>query len=241
MTKVCGRCGASLSRPGDYCLMCRTANADGIVLEVGATTATITILNRENILGETTITTTPQSGELHNTQRRNYVGRIVDEIHRRRPEAVYMAGDRDLLRRIRADLHYDSYRVDPDAPVDDAIARRDADALEVVEVPPSDKIGGSHTTLIGDRTGRKAVLLVAGHPHVKKVIPGRIDAGGSGSQSGVRAKATRADSNGNVRLLLHNGSTVQENRVVTTATNRDLGEQIRDDLNERLGDADLQT
>jgi hypothetical protein len=81
--------------------------------------------------------------------------------------------------------------------------------------------------------------VVAGHPHVKKIVPGPIDAGGSGSRTGVRAKATRADTNGNVRLLLRDGSSVQENRVVTTAGERDLGERVRADLNEALAEADL--
>jgi hypothetical protein len=86
----------------------------------------------------------------------------------------------------------------------------------------------------------RAVETVAAHPHVKKVIPGPIDAGGSGSNSGVRAKATRADEKGNVRLLVRDGSSVQENRIVTTARDRESGEWIREDLNEALSEADLQ-
>jgi hypothetical protein len=72
---------------------------------------------------------------------------------------------------------------------------------------------------------------------VKKVIPGPIDAGGSGSRSGVRAKATRADGTGNVRLLIRDGSSVQENRVVTTARDRESGEWVREDINEALTEA----
>lgn len=74
---------------------------------------------------------------------------------------------------------------------------------------------------------------------MKKVIPGPIDAGGRGSRTGVRAKATRADTNGNVRLLLRDGSSVQEVQVVTTAADRDQGERVREDLNRGLADADL--
>jgi hypothetical protein len=85
-----------------------------------------------------------------------------------------------------------------------------------------------------------AVRTVAAHPHVKKVIPGPISAGGSGSRSGLRAKATRADENGNVRLLVRDGSSVQENRVVTTAGSREMGERVRDDLDASLADAGLQ-
>jgi hypothetical protein len=105
--------------------------------------------------------------------------------------------------------------------------------------PPAAKIGGMHSTLIGGRTGKRAIQTVAGHPHVKKVVPGPIDAGGNGSRGGLRAKATRADENGNVRLLVRDGSSVQENRVVTTARDRGTGERVRDDLNDALDDAEL--
>jgi len=120
------------------------------------------------------------------------------------------------------------------------LARRGDRALDIVETPPREKIGGSHSTLIGDRKGRKAVSTVAQHPHVKKIVPGPIDAGGTGSRTGLRAKATRAGTNGNIRLLLRDGSSVQENRIVTTAMDRETGERVREDLNEALRDAELQ-
>ena len=50
---------------------------------------------------------------------------------------------------------------------------------------------------------------------------------------------TRADEHGNVRLLVRDGSSVQENRIVTTAGDRDTGERVRDDLNAALDDEDL--
>jgi len=50
---------------------------------------------------------------------------------------------------------------------------------------------------------------------------------------------TRADTNGNVRLLLRDGSSVQENRIVTTARDNDGGEHVRQDLNDALDEADL--
>ncbi len=86
----------------------------------------------------------------------------------------------------------------------------------------------------------RAIHAVADHPHVKKVIPGPIDAGGTGSQSGLRAKVTRADDGGNVRMLIRDGSSVQENRVVTTARDREMGERIREDLNDVLADSEFQ-
>ena len=244
----CRQCGSVLERPGDYCLVCRTANADAVVLDLDRDRATLTMLDDEAVVGETGVTTTPEDGgETGVVELRNFAGRIADEVRRKRPEEVYAAGDRDVLRATRDQLRYSFYRVggrNDDAadanPVEAVLARRDDRALEVVDAAPAEKLGGSHSTLIGNRAGRTAVQTVAGHPHVKKIIPGPIDAGGSGSRTGVRAKATRADENGNVRLLLRDGSSVQENRVVTTAMDREMGERIRADLDDALAEADLQ-
>ncbi|SDC17835.1 DUF2103 domain-containing protein [Natrinema hispanicum] len=249
----CRHCASPLEKPGDYCLVCRDANTEAIVLEAARDRATITMLAGddethgdepadpdEQILGETTITTTPEDGENEPTELRNFAGLIGDEIRRKRPEEVYAGGTRDVIRAVRETIHYPFYRVDDADPVEAVLERRGNRALDVVETPPAEKIGGSHTTLIGGRTGMEAIHAVAGHPHVKKVIPGPIDAGGKGSQSGMRAKVTRADDGGNVRMLLRDGSSVQENRVVTTARDREMGERIRADLNDVLAEAEFQ-
>jgi len=237
----CRQCASPLARPGDYCLVCRTENADTVVLELERDRATVTALLDEEVVGERTVTTTPEKGgEAGVVELRNFAGLVADEVRRKRPEEVYATGDREVLRAVRAALHYEFYRVEDDDPVRAAVERGGHAGLEVVEASMADILGGSHTTLIGERAGKRAVETVAGHPHVKKVIPGPIDAGGSGSRGGVRAKATRADANGNVRLLIRDGSSVQENRVVTTAGDRELGEQVRADLNEALAEAELQ-
>ncbi len=237
----CTRCGTPLEKPGDYCLTCHTGNCDAVVIQFSRDRATLTFLDDGAPIGETTVTTVPEDGEETGiVELRNFAGRVADEVRRKRPDTVYAAGDREPLRETRAQLHYEFYRVREDDPVEAVIESRGERALDVVEAAPAEKIGGSHTTLIGGRTGRSAIGTVAEHPHVKKIIPGPIDAGGKGSQSGLRAKATRADDNGNVRLLLRDGSSVQENRVVTTAMNRDTGERVREDLNEALADAELQ-
>jgi hypothetical protein len=238
----CRQCGSALDRPGDYCLVCRTGNADAVVLELDRERATVTTLADETVLGRYVVTTTPEApnSEQTRTELRNFAGQVADEVRRKRPEEVYATGDRDVLRAVRAQLHYEFYRVEGEDPVGHVIERRGEPALEVVEASVAEKLGGTHSTLIGGRPGRKALEVVAGHPHVKKIIPGPIDAGGSGSRTGLRAKATRADDNGNVRLLVRDGSSVQENRVVTTAGDRELGEHVRADLNEALVEADLQ-
>jgi hypothetical protein len=236
----CRQCATSLERPGDYCLVCHTANADTIVLELGRERATVTTLDGEQVVSARTVTTTPESdGEQVSAELRYFAGQIADEVRRKRPEEVYATGNREVLRAVRGQLHYTFYRIDADHPVEYVVSQRGETALEVVEASVAEKLGGTHSTLIGGRTGREALEVVADHPHVKKIIPGPIDAGGSGSRTGLRAKVTRADNKGNVRLLVRDGSSVQENRVVTTAGDRELGERVREDINEALIDAEF--
>ncbi|KAB7515780.1 metal-binding protein [Halosegnis rubeus] len=237
----CRQCGTALERPGDFCLTCRTPNVDTVVIGCDRDRATVTCLLDEEIVAERTVTTLPEDDpEQEPRELRNFAGRVADEVHRKRPEEVYAAGDREVLDAVRAELHYTLYRVPDEDPVAHVLDRQGEPALEVVNTPPREKLGGSHTTLIGERDGMEAIQTVGDHPHVKKIIPGPIDAGGAGSNSGVRAKATRADDTGNVRLLIRDGSSVQENRVVTTADSRELGERIREDLNHALRETELQ-
>jgi len=237
----CRHCGSELERPGDFCLVCRSPNADTVVLELDRDRATVTTLAEESVVGQRVVTTTPEDGgETGVVELRNFAGQVADEVRRKRPEEVYVTGDRAVIRAVRSQLHYQFYRVDADDPVAAVVERRGDPPLEVVDATVAEKLGGTHSTLIGGRAGRAAVEAVAEHPHVKKVIPGPIDAGGASSPTGVRAKATRADDNGNVRLLVRDGSSVQENRVVTTASDREYGESVRADLNDALRTADLQ-
>jgi hypothetical protein len=238
----CRRCESPLERPGDYCLTCDTANCDTVVVDVSRERATLSMLDEERVVGEFTVTTVPEDEEEHGVvELRNFAGLVADEIHRKRPEEVFVSGEHRVIREIRAQVHHDVFRVRDDAdPVESVLSRRGERSLDVVEASPKEKLGGSHTTLIGGRDGRRAIGVVAEHPHVKKVVPGPIEAGGMSSRKGLRAKVTRADGNGNVRLLLRDGSSVQENRVVTTAMDRETGERVREDLNAALRDAELQ-
>lgn len=234
----CRRCRSPLERPGDYCLVCRTANADAVVLELGRERGRVTALYEEEILGARTITTTPEVGEAESVELRNFAGRIADEVLRKRPETVYVTGEREVIAAVRAELHHEFRRVPAENPVEAALGGGE-EMLAVVDVPPGEKLGGAHSTLIGGRDGRRAVETVAAHPHVKKLIPGPIESGGASTGGGVRAKVTRAGTGGNVRLLIRDGSSVQENRVVTTAGDRESGERIREDLNEVLADEEF--
>ena len=236
----CRQCASPLDRPGDYCLVCRSGNADTVVLELDRERATVTTIDGEAVLGRYVVTTTPESdGERERTELRYFAGQVADEVRRKRPDDVYATGDREVLRAVRSQLHYEFYRVEAADAVERVIERKGEPALEVVEASVAEKLGGAHSTLIGGRTGREALEVVADHPHVKKIIPGPIDASGSSSRTGLRAKATRADDNGNVRLLIRDGSSVQENRVVTTAGDRELGEHVRADINDALTEAEL--
>jgi hypothetical protein len=246
----CRRCGTELDRPGDYCLSCDTANSDAVVVAFERDRATLTFLRdppdhaddeQPDIVGRTIVTTVPEEDpEAEVVELRNFAGKVADQIRRKRPEEVYAAGARGPLRECRAQLHHQFYRVPEDDPVEWVRSQRGERTLEVVETPPKEKLGGSHSTLIGGRNGREVVNTVAAHPNVKKLIPGPIEAGGGGSRGGVRAKATRAGESGNVRLLIRDGSSVQENRVVTTAMDRETGERVRADLNEALAEEGYQ-
>ena len=236
----CRHCGSAIDRPGDYCLVCRTPSVDTAVLELGRERASVTTLDGEQVVGSRTVTTTPEPESEHERRElRAFAGQIADEVRRKRPEEVYATGERAVVRAVREQLHHPFYRVDGENPVERVIDRRGDPALDVVEASVAEKLGGAHSTLIGGRRGREALEVVAAHPHVKKIVPGPIDAGGPSSRSGLRAKATRADGNGNVRLLVRDGSSVQENRVVTTASDRELGERVRAALNDALVEEDF--
>lgn len=221
-------------------MSCGVSPTDAVVLELHPARANLTMMSEAERIGTTTITTRPEDEDPpREVQRRNYVDRVADEVRRKRPEAVYVQGDRDLVDRLRRAVTCELYRIDGDDPVTAYRERVEDPPLAVVDREPEEKIGGRHSTLIGDREGETAVHTVAAHPHVKKVVPGPIDGSGSGSRGGVGAKVTRAGRDGNLRLLLRDGSSVQEIRLVSTASGRTDGERIAEQLNEALADAGL--
>ncbi len=97
------------------------------------------------------------------------------------------------------------------------------------------KLGGSHTTIIGNRHGKKLVTLISQHPEVKKIIPSVITVKGKGSSGGViAAKILRPDDRGNLRMLISHGTSSQELRIVTTVGTADEGERVMEELNSML-------
>lgn len=103
---------------------------------------------------------------------------------------------------------------------------------------PKSKLGGSHTTIIGERQGKKIVTLVSQHPEVKKIIPSVITVRAKGASGGIiTGKVQRPDERGNLRLLISYGTSSQELRIVTTVGDVFEGERIMNELNAMLKDS----
>jgi len=95
------------------------------------------------------------------------------------------------------------------------------------------KLGGAHTTIIGGRAGKRIVKLVSQHPEIKKIIPSVISVKGTAGGS-LTGKVLRADARGNLRLLLSEGRSFQEIRLVTIVGTAEEGDRITSELNEIL-------
>lgn len=95
------------------------------------------------------------------------------------------------------------------------------------------KLGGSHTTIIGGRQGIKATGIVAKHPKVKKVAPSVIKTKQRASR-GFSAKIQRPDSRGNLRLLIVEGTSFQEIRIITKISTVEEGNLLADELNKMI-------
>jgi len=168
----CRRCASSLERPGDYCLACNTSNADAVLVEIDEGRASVVSALEGDVVSERVVKTrSHEEDPEREVALRNLVGRAADEVRRKRPDEVYVRGDRSMVSRLRRELAASVSRVADDASYDEVFGDAD-EALDVVEADPADKIGGSHSTLIGGRDGRRAVRQVAGYGHVKKDHPG---------------------------------------------------------------------
>ena len=98
------------------------------------------------------------------------------------------------------------------------------------------KLGGSHTTIIGSRTGEKALRTIAMHPNVKRIVPAVINTRGAAGGK-TTAKILRPDARGNLRLLIQAGSASQELQIITTLGSLAEGEALRSELNDMLKEA----
>jgi hypothetical protein len=98
------------------------------------------------------------------------------------------------------------------------------------------KLGGAHTTVIGGRAGKKLIKLISQHPEIKKVIPSVISVKGIAGGN-LTGKVLRSDVRGNLRLLLSEGRSFQEIRLVTTVGTAEEGDRIMNELNQSLENA----
>lgn len=100
-----------------------------------------------------------------------------------------------------------------------------------------DKLGGAHTTVIGGRAGKKILRTISRHPDVKRIIPSVITVRGKSAAGGTMcAKVLRPDNRGNLRLLLSQGTSSQEIRIITSVGNIGEGERVMMELNSMLSE-----
>ncbi len=154
----CRPCATPLDRPGDYCLVGHTANTDAVVLELDRERATVTSLLDGSVVGQRTVTTTPDgegSDETVVVELRNFAGLVADEVRRKRPEDVYVTGDRDVTPPFARNCTTSSFASRATTPSSGSSTAGEP-ALEVVDAAPAEKLGGSHSTLIGGRSGRES-------------------------------------------------------------------------------------
>lgn len=234
----CGVCGDALERPGDYCLQCDTQNCTAVYVEASESTADIHFLSENTVHGKQHIRWRKDDTSTRNKKlERNFVGRIVDITRRKKPTYLYLNTEPDRIRKLRSQVHemeiftFQSI----ENPVEQIQSHMATNGLETVDMQPEDKIGGSHSTVIGDRQGHAVLTTVATSRFVKKVIPGPIDGGGN-SGGGFRAEVTRADNSGNLRVLVKEGGTVQTVRVVTTAAGIQDATKVKNELETLLTD-----
>lgn len=168
---------------------------------------------------------------------RNLYEVIAEKVYERRVEELYISGkNRDLIyeavESLKSFLYpFTVYVTDIFENSAEFFSKleknlRVRSSLKTVDLPPEDKIHGSHSTIIGGREGYSFILRLAKSPYVKKVVPGVIEGNATSSGGGVRIKLTRSDDKGNLKALLIDGATVQQIHVITTASTKEEGEAI---------------
>ncbi len=224
-------CGFELSFPTQFCLNCgkKHAIACGIYVSREKLYVLFVGLNKEEVLSL-------RRYEKHESLVNLYEV-AAERIYERRIEEVVISGESDELISEAFEMLKNSFypfklaRTDAFPNQNEFFSRfiahvRVKSKLKRVELPPEEKIQGSHSTIIGEREGYTLILRLASSPYVKKIVPGVIESSGSATGGGVRLKITRCDEKGNIRALLIDGATVQQIHVITTASNKEEGEEI---------------
>lgn len=232
----CQTCKRELQSPGDYCLACDTANCSAVYVSMGETDAKISVLFDEGVVSTEKVSMKGDSKKYESRLNRNLIGRVTDVVRRKKPDNIYI-NQSEWVRDIRSSLSEFDVSVfksnSRDVDTQDVLEHINEEELESINKKPEKKVGGSHSTVIGDRNGQNAIHKVASVPYVKKVIPGPIDGGGS-SGDGFRVESKRVENNGNLRVLLKHGGTIQTVRVVTTASSKSQGEIVKEQLDSVL-------
>ena len=114
----------------------------------------------------------------------------------------------------------------------------DENTIKSKESLLKEKLHGAHTTVIGERQGKKVLTIIAQHELVKSIIPSVITVKGKSSPGGnLTAKVLpHPDERGNLRLLLSHGTSSQEIRLVTKVGSYEEGEKLMEELNALLFD-----
>lgn len=224
-------CGAELISDVAYCLNCGRKHAIGCGVYVSEKRVHV------RIFGKTSYEGFSLKRYDEDISIRNLYEILGERIYFSRVEEVVVSGEnRELIEECVENLKNSLYPFE--ISVSDAFETpkeffeklervlRVKKELKTVDIPPEDKIHGSHSTIIGGREGYNLILTLAKSPFVKKVVPGVIEGNATSIGGGVKLKLTRSDEKGNIRALLIDGSSVQQIYVITTASNRDDGKGV---------------
>ncbi len=226
----CRHCGNELKSKTAFCLYCGGRNAFGSGIYVKDGKLHLIFVGYEN----ETLSFKIYDDEV---SLRNLFEVCAEKIHERRVERVLVSGERKEFfakMLLKYSLSEVEVLVTDDMEFDEFFEKlvgyfTRVRKIKKVHERPEEKIGGSHSTIIGGREGYSLVMKLASSPFVKKVVPGVIENKGT-SQGGVRLKLTRCDEKGNIRALLIHGAAVQQIYVITTASNREEGEVVLREL-----------
>ena len=240
----CTHCGAEISSPTAYCPACNKPNALGSAIFATSTAIFLSFIGE----GDVETIKLNRYEDPFEVSLRNLFQLLAEKIHERRVDEVFVSGESANLIKEAADwlkkyaLHpvhvtlTDTFSSQNEFLLAVSDHFRTRRSLKRVYIKPEDKIGGAHSTIIGGREGVKLLQKIAKSEFVKKIVPGIIEAKGTAVGGGVRLKLTRSDEKGNVRALLIDGASVQKVLIITTAGNKESGEEVLKILEGLLGD-----
>jgi len=235
----CRNCESELEHAGDYCMVCNKVNTHLLGVYIEDETAHLFCFYDKEYVGEEIVKLLRfEIGDEVEKQvaYRNSIELISEAIHRKRPEKVIVSGinPKEILQLWNAEVYYtDKFETAEEfkKALKEYLTKRE---IEKVDIKPEKKLGGRHTTVIGGRSGWRVLLEIASSPYVKKIIACAIEVSGK-SGEGFQYKIQKPDRKGNLRVLLREGSAVQEIRIITTAYDERTGEKVREEIKHRTG------